>query len=125
MAVARGVDREGVVAQQHRYADHRPYPDPPEKLSDLAGPTTGLVDLPITIDWGPKRLYDLGEDADRRILYERVLREAADTEEVGRFVNGSMLVEIWSRLWLPARVRQRWEGRFSELNPASDREGSG
>ena len=114
------VDRErGAVTEQRRYADHRPYPDPPGRLTDLTGPTSGVVELPITIDWGPKRRYDLGADADRRIVYERVLREAADAEEVGRYVNGAILVEVWPRLWLPQRVRRAWEQRFPELTHAA------
>jgi hypothetical protein len=36
-----------------------------------------MIELPVTIDWGPKRVYDIARDADRRIVYERVLREAA------------------------------------------------
>lgn len=103
------------MPEQYRYVDHRPYPDPPATLADLTGPTAGIVELPVTIDWGPKRSYDLGSDADRRIVYERVLREASSTEEVCRFVNGRVLVAVWSRLWLPQRVRTRWQERFSEL----------
>jgi excisionase family DNA binding protein len=114
------VDRQrGAVTEQRRYADHRPYPDPPARLADLNGPTSGVVELPITIDWGPRRRYDLGTDADRRIVYERVLREAGDAEEVGRYVNGAVLVDVWSRLWLPQRVRRAWEQRFPELTHAA------
>jgi excisionase family DNA binding protein len=114
------VDRQrGTVTEQRRYADHRPYPDPPARLADLTGPTSGVVELPITIDWGPRRRYDLGTDADRRIVYERVLREAGDAEEVGRYVNGAILVDVWSRLWLPQRVRRTWEQRFPELTHAA------
>ncbi len=114
------VDRErGAVTEQRRYADHRPYPDPPRRLTDLTGPSSGVVELPITIDWGPRRRYDLGAEADRRIVYERVLREAADAEEVGRYVNGAILVDVWSRLWLPQRVRRAWEQRFPELTHAA------
>lgn len=107
------------MSDQLRYADHRPYPDPPGRLSDLTGPIAGWVELPITIDWGPKRRYNLDQDADRRIVYERVLREAANAEEIGRFVNGKALAELWPRLWLPARVRQRWEEAFPELAHAA------
>lgn len=114
------VDRERrTVTEQRRYADHRPYPEPPGRLADLTGPTAGVVELPITIDWGPRRRYDLGTDTDRRIVYERVLREAGDAEEVGRYVNGAVLVEVWPRLFLPSRVRQRWEERFPELTHAA------
>lgn len=98
-----------------RFVDHRPYPEPPALLDDLTGPTSGTVELPVTIDWGPRRSYDLGEDADRRVVYERVLREAASTGEVCRFVNGRALVEVWGRLWLPRRVRTSWEERFPDL----------
>lgn len=53
------------VPELRRYVDHRPYPEPPARLDDLTGPTSGTVELPVTIDWGPRRSYDLGEDADR------------------------------------------------------------
>jgi excisionase family DNA binding protein len=111
--------QRGTVTEQRRYADHRPYPDPPARLADLTGPTSGVVELPITIDWGPRRRYDLGTDTDRRIVYERVLREAGDAEEVGRYVNGAILVDVWSRLWLPQRIRRIWEQRFPELTHAA------
>ena len=107
------------VPERRHYGDHRPYPDPPARLADLTGPTAGSIELPITIDWGPKRIYDMGRDADRRIVYERVLREAATTEEVARFVNGAILVTVWPRLFLPRRVLQLWEERFPELTRAA------
>jgi hypothetical protein len=107
------------VSEQHGYADHRPYPEPPARLSELTGPTSGLAELPITIYWGPRRRYDLGADADRRVVYERVLREAADAQEVARYVNSTILVEVWARLWLPHRVRRSWEQRFPELTHAA------
>jgi hypothetical protein len=88
-------------------------------LADLTGPISGVVELPITIDWGPRRRYDLGADADRRVVYERVLQEAADAEDVARYVNGLVLVEVWPRLFLPRRVRQRCEERFPELTHAT------
>jgi len=108
-----------VVPEGRRYGDHRPYPDPPAHLADLTGPTDGLIELPITIDWGPKRVYDMGRDAERRIVYERVLREAATPEEVARYVNGAVLVAMWSQLFLPQRIRRVWEQRFPELTKAA------
>lgn len=106
---------EGVEPERRHYADHRPYPDPPARLEELTGPVAGLLELPVTIDWGPHRSYDLGTDADRRVVYEIVLQEAASTAEVSRCVNGDVLVQVWPRLWLPQRLRQSWEERFSEL----------
>jgi len=107
------------VPERRHYGDHRPYPDPPPRLADLTGPTAGTVELPITIDWGPKRCYDMSRDTDRRVVYERVLREAGTPEEVSRFVNAAVLVEVWPRLWLPQRVLRIWEERFPELTRAA------
>jgi hypothetical protein len=42
-----------VVPEVRRYVDHRPYPEPPARLDDLTGPTSGTLELPVTIDWGP------------------------------------------------------------------------
>jgi hypothetical protein len=92
---------DATVHQRQRYGEHRPYPDPPARLADLTGPTAGTVELPITIDWGPRRSYDMAVDADRRVVYELVLQEAATTEQVGQYVNGHALAEVWRRLWLP------------------------
>ena len=108
-----------IVPEGGRYGHHRPYPEPPARLAELTGPTEGLMELPITIDWGPKRVYDMGREAERRIVYERVLREAATTDEVARYVNGAVLVTVWSRLFLPQRIREVWEQRFPELSRAA------
>lgn len=104
---------------RRHYGDHRPYPDPPARLAELTGPTSSSIELPVTMDWGPKRVYDMGRDADRRVVYEFVLQEASTTEELGRYVNGEILAGVWSRLWLPRRVREAWEARFPELAHAA------
>lgn len=103
---------------QH-YSDHRPYPKPPATLTDLAGPTTGSITLPPQIDWGPPRRYDMGSETDRRVVYERVLREATSTDEVCRYVNGAALLEVWRHLWLPSRLRTKWERQLPELMRAA------
>jgi hypothetical protein len=110
---------DATVPERRRYGDHRPYPDPPGRLSDLTGPAEGTIDLPVTIDWGPKRGYDMASDADRRAAYELVLQEAATTEEVSQYVNGQALAQVWRRLWLPRRVRAMWEEHFPELGAAA------
>lgn len=40
------------ASEERRYGDHRPYPVPPSRLADLTGPTSGVVEVPVTIDWG-------------------------------------------------------------------------
>lgn len=79
----------------------------------------GMVVLPLTIDWSPTRTYDLDGEADRRVLYERVLRESADTDELAELLDAELLTELWPSLWLPREVRSRWERRFPELADAS------
>jgi len=37
----------------------------PEPLDDLTGPSVGVIELPINIDWGPARTYDLTDESDR------------------------------------------------------------
>ena len=113
------VTRDPIVPERRHYGDRRPYPDPPARLADLGGPTEGTIELPITIDWGPKRTYDMGLDADRRVVYEVVLQEAASTEQISQYVNGGALAEVWRRLWLPRRVRRIWEERLPELGRAA------
>lgn len=104
------------MAEQLHYADHRPYPAPPSSLTELHGPTAGVIELPIAIDWGPRRTYDLAKDADRRIVYEVVLQEATSTDELAQYIDGMLLTEVWARLWLPRRVRDAWQERFPQLD---------
>ena len=106
---------EPAATEIRHYRDHRPYPEPPAHLADLTGPITGTMELPSTIDWGPKRTYDMAVEEDRRVAYELVLQEAASTEELARYVDGQSLALVWRRLWLPRRVRSMWEERFPEL----------
>jgi hypothetical protein len=101
------------------YADRRPHAVV-DDLESLNGPTDSIVELPLSLDWSPKRQYDLADDGDRRSLYERALNEALRVEDLQTFLNGNLLVELWPRLWLPRQVRALWEQRFRQL--ASRRE---
>ncbi len=96
------------------YGDARPYVAV-EDLGTLRGPTDSLVELPLELNWGPKRTYDLSSDSDRRALYERVLNEALRTEQLQAYLNGELLVQLWPQLFLPSRVRSLWEARFPQL----------
>ncbi|HEV2361467.1 MAG TPA: hypothetical protein VGS21_07180 [Acidimicrobiales bacterium] len=97
----------------------RPFADPPATLADLEGPTTGEIELPAAIDWGPPRTYDMASSVDRQIVYERVLREAPTTAAICQYVNGSALLASWHSLWLPTRIRDAWEDRLPELSHAT------
>ncbi|SHN35270.1 hypothetical protein [Actinacidiphila paucisporea] len=101
-----------------RYADIRPYMVP-ESLSELAGPTSGIVNLPLSLDWSQQRRYDLSVDKDRRRLYETVIREALNVSELRRFLDAGLLLHLWPSLWLPVRAKSLWQERFPQLRSAA------
>lgn len=76
---------------------------------------TGVVELPIHLDWSEQRVYDLDDDAQLGLMYERVIREAVHVDDLRTYLNGSVLVRIWPRLYLPIQARRTWEARFHGL----------
>lgn len=80
-----------------RYADAKPYALTPA-LADLTGPMSGTAELPRHLGWGPTDVYDLGDEADLTVMYERVIREAQGPEDVETFLNASVLRRLWPRL---------------------------
>lgn len=86
-----------------------------EDLADLHGPAGGTVELPIWLFWHPNRTFDLDDPAIRRWVYQIVLREASRPEDLSRYLNGEILVELWPDLRLPAGVRRAWEEQHPSL----------
>jgi len=106
------------VDDRLRYADARPY-TVPDTLGELAGPASGVVELPTHLAWSGLRVYDLGDERQLGLLYETVIRESMDIAEVDRYLNAAVLRRVWPRLWLPVRVRRAWEQRFPSLTQAA------
>lgn len=100
------------------YADRRPYLVA-ESLEELTGPVSGVVELPKHLDWSEQGRYNLADVRELSVMYERVLREAQDTDDLRRFLNGPMVRKVWHRLFLPSRVRELWERRFPDLARAA------
>lgn len=100
------------------YAENRPYLVP-ETMEELAGPLTGLVTLPLRLDWSERAAFCLDVPAERNLMYERVIREATRPGDLREYLNGAVLREVWQSLFLPARVRRMWEERFPALNLAA------
>ena len=100
------------------YSERRPYVAA-DSLDELVGPTTGLVELPLRLDWSEQGTYNLDEPRELNLMYEVVLREAMDVQDLRRYLNGPVLREMWCRLFLPQRVRDLWERRFPELADGS------
>jgi len=101
-----------------RYATARIYALP-GSLDELVGPTSGTVTLPRHIDWGPPYEYDLADEADLVLMYERVIREAQTPADLRSHLNVGLLRRHWSDLFLPAPARATWQARFPELAPAA------
>jgi hypothetical protein len=100
------------------YAAVRPY-TVPDTLDELTGPTSGVVELPGHLDWGPRREYNLDDFSDSRLLYMRVIRESTHVEDLRKFLNVQVLIRLWPQLVLPARVRALWQDRFPSLDRAA------
>jgi hypothetical protein len=87
----------------------------PESLDQLTGPRTGIVELPVPIDWSPRPTYDLADPDDRVSMYTRVISDASTLADLSRFLNKDLLIEVWPQLRLPRYCVRRWHSRFPEL----------
>jgi transcriptional regulator with XRE-family HTH domain len=93
----------------------------PTRLPQLpAVQALATVELPLTLNWsqlGRKfRLIDRGE---RARVYELVLREGA-AADVLRYIDGTLLVDLWEELVLPRAVRAAWLPLIDQIRDASD-----
>lgn len=90
----------------------------PSSLEDLRGPAAGEVELPLHVAWSGRRVYDVGQEDQRLVLYALLLAEA-QREDLERFVHRDSLVSMWPRLrrLLGPHARREWERRL--MTPAS------
>jgi len=87
----------------------------PDRLDQLAGPTSGVVQLPRHLKWSGSARYDLDQPGRIADLYRAVLNEAATPTDLYTYLDRAALMTLWPSLWLPASVRLAWEGHFPEL----------
>jgi transcriptional regulator with XRE-family HTH domain len=67
------------------------------------------VRLPLELNWSaPGREYQPRDRRQRARLYEVVLREG-EPGDLERYVDGGLLVDLWSQLVLPRAVRAAWQ----------------
>jgi len=109
----------GMAPRGWRYADHIPY-QTPESLTDLAGPTSGTVQVGGHIDTSLSPVYDLADPSRRWSLYLRVVRSGT-AEEQTALLDRATLLRLWPTLVLPQRCRDLWEARFPELAETTTR----
>jgi hypothetical protein len=91
-------------------------------LDELAGPTRGLVELPLRLWWNPHRTFDLSRPTMLAWMYENVLREAIRVDELRSYLHGPTLLRLWPDLNLPRGVRAAWETRHPALRLAAARQ---
>lgn len=109
--------REYVAApdkHRHTIADSLVYLVP-NALDDLHGPASGTVELPLHLDWGPERTYQVNDDGSCSALYQLTLQNSGSIEEICRIVHPARLTALWPTMMLPARCRQLWETAFPQL----------
>lgn len=86
-------------------------------LTELCGPVTGVVELPHRMVWLPPadRRFDLADPFDLTRVYEIVLREAVQFDELRTWLDAGTLARLWPQLFLPRGVRRAWEQRHPRL----------
>jgi hypothetical protein len=85
-------------------------------LSDLKGPSGGVVELPGHLFWSAAdRRFNLDARHDALAAYQSVLNNARNADDLAAFLNPALLHDLWGDLILPARVRQAWEAAHPEL----------
>ncbi|MHA6668615.1 hypothetical protein ACX3O0_07070 [Homoserinimonas sp. A447] len=89
----------------------------PGSLADLTGPSTGVINLPRIIYWGPEETVDLADPVDIRRMYQALVRMGTVAQQV-EWLNRDSLIEAWPDLVLPARCISHWEDSFPELQRA-------
>lgn len=102
------------AAHRHTIADSLVYLVP-HAFNDLQGPAVGSVELPLRLDWGPERTYQVDDDGSCSVLYQLTLQNSGSIEEICRIVHPARLTALWPTMILPARCRQLWETSFPQL----------
>jgi hypothetical protein len=74
-----------------------------------------VIELPLTVHWGPQRSFDLADPDQLRFAYQQLVREGTpDVQQ--RLLNQHLLRREWHRLILPPRCRAAWEAAFDDLS---------
>jgi len=91
----------------------------PPSLAALAGPASGVVELPPELAWSGRRAFDLAEAEQRYLYHMTVLTATVTPADYTRWLNPELLVAEWPRLRLPRPLRRAWQEQFPELRAAA------
>lgn len=67
-----------------------------------------ILAFPDLIGDGPMREWDMHDRAQRKGVYEQLL-QGGSPEEMIRWIDGPLLVDVWEELDLPDAVREAWK----------------
>jgi transcriptional regulator with XRE-family HTH domain len=74
----------------------------------------GRVELPLHLDWSSAdRTVDLADRRQRARCYEAILREGT-AEDIGTYIDGTLLVDLWQELVLPVDIHHAWQPLIDE-----------
>ena len=73
-----------MVMAGRAYAENRPVCCP--RPWGAGGPLTGVVQLPLRLDWSERTEFHLDDLAERNVMYERVIREATRPEDLRSYL---------------------------------------
>lgn len=81
-----------------------------DRLWRLAiGDAFATVTLPLGLNWSsPGATFELSDRRQRARCYEVTLREGI-ADDLLRYVDGALLVDLWGELVLPSEVRAAWQ----------------
>ncbi len=89
-----------------------------DDLTELGGPASGTVELPLRLFWSlPGHRFDLDDHDMRQWYCETVLREASRAEDLTTYLNAATLASLWPDLYLPKGIRRAWEEQHQFLPP--------
>jgi transcriptional regulator with XRE-family HTH domain len=88
----------------------------PNQLPQLS-PAASLarVTLPKRVSWsGPQETWDLADRAQRLLAYQLLLAEG-DPVDISTFVDGALLIDLWSEMFLPDEIRAAWQPLIDQV----------
>ena len=61
---------------------------------ELVGPVSGVIRLPLRLDWSERAEFHLEDPAERNVMYERVIREATQVDDLRLYLNDVVLHQV-------------------------------
>jgi hypothetical protein len=88
----------------------------PESLSELQGPDSGTVSLPLRLAWSGPDTFDVSDPGARLTLY-RTLLDCGQRYDIIEYVNAELLCRDWPRIrrLTSRRLIAIWERRLPDL----------